>query len=44
MGGKVIELPVMGVYEFVDGKISAWRDYFDMAPFHRIGNPAKYPT
>ncbi len=33
MGGKVIELPVMGVYEFVDGKISAWRDYFDMAPF-----------
>ena len=33
MGGKVIELPVMGVYEFVDGKISAWRDYFDMGPF-----------
>ena len=33
LGGKVVELPVMGVYEFVDGKISAWRDYFDMGPF-----------
>ena len=33
MGGNVIELPVMGVFEFRDGKISAWRDYFDMAPF-----------
>jgi limonene-1,2-epoxide hydrolase len=32
-GGKVIELPVMGIYEFTDGKISAWRDYFDMTSF-----------
>jgi limonene-1,2-epoxide hydrolase len=29
--GAVIELPVMGVFEVTDGKISAWRDYFDMA-------------
>ena len=28
-----VELPVMGVFEFRDGKISAWRDYFDMAGF-----------
>ena len=32
-GGKAVELPVMGVFEFTDGKISAWRDYFDMGPF-----------
>ena len=29
-----IELPVCGVFELTpDGKISAWRDYFDMAKF-----------
>ncbi len=33
MDGKVIELPVMGVFEFRDGKICAWRDYFDMSAF-----------
>lgn len=33
MGGKWVELPVMGVFEFRDGKICAWRDYFDMAKF-----------
>ena len=27
---KSFELPVMGVFEAHDGKISAWRDYFDM--------------
>ncbi|MCA9472130.1 MAG: nuclear transport factor 2 family protein, partial [Nitrospira sp.] len=26
MGGNTIELPVMGVFEIRDGKISAWRD------------------
>ena len=31
VGGKKIELPVMGVFEITDGKIAAWRDYFDMA-------------
>jgi limonene-1,2-epoxide hydrolase len=30
-GGGVIALPVMGVFEVVDGQIAAWRDYFDMA-------------
>jgi limonene-1,2-epoxide hydrolase len=33
IGGSHIELPVMGVFEFRDGRISAWRDYFDMAVF-----------
>ena len=29
--GGEIPLPVMGTFEVVDGKIAAWRDYFDMA-------------
>jgi limonene-1,2-epoxide hydrolase len=28
-----IELPVMGTFELRDGKIAAWRDYFDMKQF-----------
>lgn len=27
---KTITLPVMGTFEVVDGKIAAWRDYFDL--------------
>jgi limonene-1,2-epoxide hydrolase len=30
--GKV-ELPVMGAFEVKEGKIAAWRDYFDMKQF-----------
>lgn len=30
-GGGEVPLPVMGVFEVVDGQIAAWRDYFDMA-------------
>lgn len=34
IGGKRIELPVMGAFEVTaGGKISAWRDYFDMQQF-----------
>jgi limonene-1,2-epoxide hydrolase len=29
-GTKKISLPVAGVFEVNNGKISAWRDYFDM--------------
>ncbi|MEM8765845.1 MAG: limonene-1,2-epoxide hydrolase family protein [Pseudomonadota bacterium] len=32
-GGKPLSLPVMGIFEFRDGKISAWRDYFDLASY-----------
>jgi limonene-1,2-epoxide hydrolase len=28
--GKKSDLPVVGVFELRGGKISAWRDYFDM--------------
>jgi limonene-1,2-epoxide hydrolase len=32
--GKQIALPVMGTFEIdAQGKISAWRDYFDLAQF-----------
>ncbi|MBV6509437.1 MAG: Epoxide hydrolase EphG [Acidimicrobiales bacterium] len=35
MGGTWMELPVVGIFE-VDGngRISLWRDYFDMATFN----------
>jgi len=31
--GKSFELQVMGTFEVSDGKISAWRDYFDQNQF-----------
>lgn len=31
IGDRSVELPVAGVFEVRDGKISVWRDYFDMA-------------
>ena len=31
--GKRIELPVMGTFELRDGRIAAWRDYFDLQAF-----------
>ena len=31
IGEKTVELPVMGTFEIRDGKIAAWRDYFDLA-------------
>ena len=30
---KEVSLPVMGAMEIEGGKISAWRDYFDLASF-----------
>lgn len=32
---KTVELPVMGAFEIRDGKIAAWRDYFDLAAWAR---------
>ena len=38
LAGKSFELPVMGTFEVKDGKISAWRDYFDINQFtSRVG-------
>ena len=33
INGKWLELPVMGTFEVADGKIAAWRDYFDLNQF-----------
>lgn len=30
-GEAVMKVPVMGIFEIEDGKITAWRDYFDTA-------------
>jgi len=35
IGGKSVDLPLCGVFEVNDGKIAAWRDYFDMATWTR---------
>jgi limonene-1,2-epoxide hydrolase len=34
-GGKHVDLPCVGVFELEDGKIRAWRDYFDLATYQR---------
>ena len=36
VGQKVASLPVMGIFEIRDGKISAWRDYFDLAQITKM--------
>jgi len=34
VNGKNVDLPVMGTFELdADGRITAWRDYFDLAQF-----------
>jgi limonene-1,2-epoxide hydrolase len=35
VGDKWVEARVMGVFEIRGGKITAWRDYFDLAEFQR---------
>jgi len=34
-GDKKVVLPCAGVFEIRDGKIAAWRDYFDLATWQR---------
>ncbi len=34
-GDKDVALPVMGAFDLRDGKIAAWRDYFDQATWTR---------
>ena len=36
LGDKHVVLPVMGIFEIVDSKIVAWRDYFDLAPINKL--------
>jgi limonene-1,2-epoxide hydrolase len=33
--GQEVELPVAAVFEIEDGRITAFREYFDMSPFAR---------
>ncbi len=33
IGEQWVALPVMGAFDVADGKIKAWRDYFDMQQF-----------
>jgi limonene-1,2-epoxide hydrolase len=33
IGDGWLELPVAGVFKVIDGKITLWRDYFDMAAY-----------
>lgn len=35
MGAKKMSLPVSGVFEIENGKIKAWRDYFDLESFNK---------
>jgi limonene-1,2-epoxide hydrolase len=35
IAGSWVELPVMGAFEIRDGRIAAWRDYFDLAQFQK---------
>ena len=32
LNGTPVILPICGVFEIADGRITAWREYFDMAP------------
>jgi limonene-1,2-epoxide hydrolase len=36
MNGRSAPLAVMGAFHVLDGKITAWRDYFDMAQVSAI--------
>jgi limonene-1,2-epoxide hydrolase len=32
LNGRPVVLPISGVFEVVDGRIAAWREYFDLGP------------
>lgn len=35
LNGRPVAIPVMGAFELRDGKISAWRDYFDLQTWQK---------
>ncbi len=39
IGDRRVALPIAGVFELRDGKIAAWRDYFDLATWAKQANP-----
>jgi limonene-1,2-epoxide hydrolase len=41
LNGHPVTLPITGVFEIRDGRISAWREYFDLTPAkHAYESPA----
>jgi limonene-1,2-epoxide hydrolase len=40
MDGRTVSLRVMGTFEVVDGRITAWRDYFDLGQWIQQMEPA----
>ena len=42
--GRAVTLPICAVFELRDGRISAWREYFDLAGLRRALRPTSaYP-
>jgi limonene-1,2-epoxide hydrolase len=41
-GSVYLELPVVGVAEFRDGKITTWREYYDTAAMANLGDAAAF--
>jgi limonene-1,2-epoxide hydrolase len=39
--GRETATPVGAAFEIVDGRIAAWREYFDMSPFVGGGSPGQ---
>lgn len=35
VGGRWIEIPIAAVFEVRDGRVSLWRDYFDLETYRR---------
>ena len=40
IAGNAVAVPVTGVFEVEEGKIAAWRDYFDLQQFMTPASPA----
>ena len=40
LGDRGVDLPCCGIFETRDGKISVWRDYFDLATYTRAASVA----
>ncbi len=39
IGASRVELPIAGIFDVRDGKIAAWRDYFDLATWTKQAAP-----
>lgn len=42
LGDRRVELRIMGIFELSDGRITAWRDYFDLAQYRQQMGAAKW--